>query len=262
MTWTIRPRSKLGTLTAITGGSGPKVLLVHGVGLRAEAWGGQFETLAQTCRVMAVDMPGHGESPRIADHPQLADFTDAIAVILTEPAVVIGHSFGAMIALDMATRYPDLVHGVAALNGIFQRDVAAKDAVLARAASLDGKTTADPTATLIRWFGAEPSAARGACQGWLCEVDPAGYRDAYRVFAAEDGPSEKALRNFRCPALFLSGENEPNSTPQMSRRMAELALFGRAAILKGAAHMLPMTHVTEVAAILKKFIQDTQIDAN
>ncbi|MEH6644656.1 alpha/beta fold hydrolase [Sulfitobacter sp.] len=260
MTWTIQPRSKFGRLAAITGGSGPKVLLVHGVGLRAEAWGGQLEILARTCRVMAVDMPGHGESSRLASNPQMADFTDAIVMTLTEPVVVIGHSFGAMIALDMASRYSDLVLGVAALNGIFQRDVAAKDAVLARAASLDGKITADPNATLIRWFGAEPSGARSACQEWLSEVDPAGYRDAYHVFAAEDGPSDKALRNLQCPALFLTGEDEPNSTPQMSRRMAESTPFGRAAVLKGAAHMLPMTHATEVTAILEKFIQDTQID--
>jgi pimeloyl-ACP methyl ester carboxylesterase len=237
-------------------------MLVHGVGLRAEAWGGQLAGLAQLGHVMAVDMPGHGESPRIADDPRLVDYTDAIAATLTEPAVVVGHSFGAMIALDMAIRYPKLVHGVAALNGIFQRGAAAKEAVLARAASLDGKTSADPTATLVRWFGAEQSAARNACRGWLGAVDPAGYRDAYRVFASEDGPSGAALRDLHCPALFLTGENEPNSTPQMSQRMAEMAPFGRVAVLTGAAHMLPLTHATEVTAILENFIRDTQIEAN
>lgn len=262
MTWTTQPRSKFGPLAAITGGSGPNVLLVHGVGLRAEAWGGQLQALAQTSRVLAVDLPGHGESDRLAGHPQLADFTDAIAAILTKPAVVIGHSFGAMIALDMVGRYPDLVHGVAALNGIFQRDTAAKDAVLARAASLDGKTMADPTATLLRWFDAAPSAARDACQEWLCGVDPVGYRDAYRVFAAQDGPSQQALENLRCPALFLTGEDEPNSTPQMSQRMAALATKGTSVVLKRAAHMLPMTHAAQLTAILETFIQDTQIDTN
>lgn len=262
MTWTTQQRSKVGPLAAIVGGSGPNVLLVHGVGLRAEAWGGQLDALAQTCRVIAVDMPGHGESDRLAGLPQLRDFTDAIAAILTEPAIVIGHSFGAMIALDMAGRYPDLVYGVAALNGIFQRDSAAKDAVVARAASLDGKTIADPIATLCRWFGTAPCAARDACQEWLCEVDPAGYRDAYRVFAAQDGPPAQALKNLRCPALFLTGGDEPNSTPQMSQRMAALAPKGTSIVLKGAAHMLPMTHAAQVTAILETFIQDTQNDTD
>ena len=82
MTWTIQPRSSFGALAAITGGSGPNVVLVHGVGLRAEAWGGQLQALAQNGRVIAVDMPGHGESARLGDHPSLTDFSDAIAVIL------------------------------------------------------------------------------------------------------------------------------------------------------------------------------------
>ncbi|MFT5272791.1 MAG: pimeloyl-ACP methyl ester carboxylesterase [bacterium] len=262
MTWTIQPRSKAGGQTAIAVGSGPQVVLIHGVGLRAEAWGGQLKALAQRCRVLAVDIPGHGECARIGDNPQLADFTNAIAATLTEPSVVIGHSFGAMIALEIAQSYPDRVQGVAALNGIFQRDDAAKAAVLARAASLDGTSMADPAATLSRWFDSEPSAARDACHDWLCQVDAAGYRDAYRVFASQDGPSERALRNLRCPALFLTGENEPNSTPQMSQLMADLAPKGRATVVKGAAHMLPMTHASLVTAILEHFIQETINDSH
>ncbi|WP_394688610.1 alpha/beta fold hydrolase [Hoeflea sp.] len=261
MTWTTQPRSRSGQLAAIIKGTGPKVLLIHGVGLRAEAWTAQVDALAKDCHVTAVDMPGHGESSRLSEGPQgtgpgLAGYTDAIVAILDEPAVVIGHSFGAMIALDMATRHPGKVVAVAALNAIFQRDTAAKADVRARAESLDGVTVADPTSTLNRWFGSDTSAERDACQGWLCEVNARGYRDAYRVFASRDGPSEEALRSLHCPALFLTGADEPNSTPDMSRRMAALAPKGRAEILPGAAHMLPMTHAAQVNEILKHFIQD------
>jgi len=76
------------------------------------------------------------------------------------------------------------------------------------------------------------------------------------VFASQDGPSVEALKNLHCPAMFLTGEDEPNSTPQMSRRMAELAPLGKAVVIEGAAHMLPMTHATQVTAILEQFIQD------
>ena len=256
MTWTTRPRSRLGVLSAISVGNGPQIVLIHGVGLGADAWGGQLDSLAQMNSVLAVDLPGHGQCSTLAAGSQLADYTDAIVAIITKPAVVIGHSFGAMIALDMADRYPALIGGVAALNAIFQREPAAKKAVQARAASLDGKTVADPSAPLDRWFGADPCAARDACHDWLCAVNPAGYRDAYRVFAFEDGPSERVLANLHCPALFLTGAIEPNSTPEMSRRMANLARYGRAIVVPGAAHMLPMTHATQVNTILHQFMQD------
>lgn len=260
MTWTTQPRSRLGQLAAIVKGAGPKVLLIHGVGLRAEAWTAQTDTLAQNFKVIAVDMPGHGESPRLPADPELADYSDAIAEILDESTVVIGHSFGAMIALNLAVRHPGRVRAVAALNAIYQRDDAARAAVTARAESLDGVTVADPTATLVRWFGSGPSEERDACYRWLREVNPGGYREAYRVFASQNGPSEQVLKTLECPALFLTGAEEPNSTPAMSRQMAELAPKGRAEILPGAAHMLPMTHAAQVNAILKQFMLDTQND--
>lgn len=53
MIWKTRPRSDFGTLKAVVQGSGPAVLLLHGVGLRAEAWGAQIEDLAQDYTVIA-----------------------------------------------------------------------------------------------------------------------------------------------------------------------------------------------------------------
>lgn len=256
MTSTILPRSKTGPLAAVVAGEGPLVLLIHGVGLRAEAWGAQIHALSQTCRVVAVDMPGHGDSDPFPLVPALPDYVEAIAALLEEPAVVIGHSFGAMIALDMAIRHPERVQGVAALNAIYRRDADAQAAVMARENSLDGVTQADPAAPLARWFGREMSPQRAACEDWLRTVDPAGYRAAYRVFAAENGPSKAALQAMHCPALFLTGSQEPNSTPAMSQNMAALAPMGRVGIIEDAAHMMPMTHADAVNVQLADFIGD------
>lgn len=253
MTWTTRPRSKIGSLSAITAGDGPLVVLIHGVGLRAEAWGAQIDALAKSYRVVAVDMPGHGQSAPLGPSAGLADFTDSIVGCIDEPAIVIGHSFGAMIALDFAIRYPDQVKAVAALNAIFRRDGDAKAAVIARANGLDGKTMANPASTLQRWFGAATSPESEACETWLSAADPAGYRCAYGVFASEDGPRDQDLSMLGCPALFLTGRDEPNSTPAMSRKMAALVAGGRAEILGDAAHMLPMTHAHQVNTILGDF---------
>ncbi|MCT4558994.1 MAG: alpha/beta hydrolase [Pelagimonas sp.] len=253
MTWTTRQRSEVGALAAITTGAGPDVLMIHGVGLRAEAWNAQMDALAVDHRVVAVDLPGHGHSPLPAGDLDLAAYTDAIAAGMTGPAMVMGHSMGAMIALDLAIRYPHLVTGVVALNAIYQRSTAAKQAVRARAASLDGVTMADPSGTLDRWFDPSPSPERQACATWLQEVNPAAYRMAYDIFAREDGPAPAKLADVACPALFLTGQDEPNSTPDMSRAMAGIVPQGRAQIIENAAHMMPMTHADEVNAHLRRF---------
>ena len=259
MTWTTQQRCNIGQLAAITRGEGSLVVLIHGVGLRAEAWAGQITELAKNHRIVAVDMPGHGESAALDGAPTLAEFTNAIATVLDTRATVIGHSFGAMIALDLARVYPERVTAVGALNAIYRRDHDAKAAVAARAGQLNGLTMADPSTTLDRWFGDTHSPEHDACRGWLCATDPAGYRDAYRVFAHEDGPSDETLRSLHCPALFITGAEEPNSTPQMSSKMAAMTPKGRAEVIADAAHMLPMTHSKQANAFLTDFIQTQRI---
>ena len=254
MAWEARSRSGSGRLSAIISGEGPSVVLIHGVGLRAEAWNRQIDALAPHFRVTAIDMPGHGGSAQQqAAAPGLSDYTDAVAAVLTEPALIFGHSMGAMVALDLATRFPGKVRGVVALNAVFNRSAAASRAVQVRAESLDGATTIDPGETLFRWFGNVHSPESEACRTWLGNMDPSEYRKAYRVFAAEDGPSRPDLSVLACPVLFATGSAEPNSTPRMSQEMASLAPRGSTAIVEGAAHMMPMTHADEINPILLEF---------
>lgn len=256
MTWTTQPRSEIASLSAIRAGAGPKVLLIHGVGLQAEAWNKQINILTNRHSVIAVDMPGHGQSALPHQECGLAGYTELIAEILDGPTLVVGHSMGAMIALDLAIRYPERVCGVAALNAIYQRSPEARAAVNARAASLDCDVVADPAAPLERWFGERASPEKEACRAWLSAASPRGYKKAYEVFAQEDGPAEKALSSLACPAMFMTGSAEPNSTPKMSQDMAALVPSGRAYIVKHAAHMMPMTHAGEVNAQLTRFAQE------
>ncbi len=253
MTWTTRPRSEIGGLSVIVSGRGPLIVLIHGVGLRAEAWNRQIDALSVCHRVMAVDLPGHGSSPVPDRDMQLAGYSDAVARVLREPAMIVGHSMGAMIALDLATRRTDRVRGVVALNAIYRRSPEARAAVRARVRELDAAACGDPTSTLRRWFGDRETAERAACRRWLLKADPRGYAMAYRVFAQEDGPSDAGLASLACPALFITGSEEPNSTPGMSRQMAALAPRGRAGVVEGAAHMMPMTHAAAVNELMLGF---------
>ncbi|WP_339849638.1 alpha/beta hydrolase [uncultured Nisaea sp.] len=258
MTWTIPQRSDGPSGLALSrAGSGPTIVLIHGVGLRSESWARQIPALAERCTVIAVDLPGHGDSASFVAQPALADYAGRIADVIDRqagPAVIAGHSLGALIALEIAIRHPDLCAGVAALNAIFRRSKQASDAVRARADGLPLDKISDPEPTLERWFSIDrnPDAAN-ACRDWLLGADPAGYKAAYTVFAQSDGPADEALRTLSCPALFLTGSEEPNSTPAMSGAMAALVPDGECAVIDGAAHMMPMTHSGAVNRALLDF---------
>ena len=253
MIWTTRQRSDRSGLAAIVAGEGAQIVLLHGVGLRAEAWNRQIDAFSERYHVTALDMPGHGDSAVRPNLTRVSDYADAVLGAFDGPALIVGHSMGAMIALDLAARAPERVRGVVALNAIFERSAAAADAVQARAAELDGVTVADPKGALDRWFGADETAECAACRDWLGSVTPLGYKAAYTAFAHDPGPRRDALSALECPALFMTGALEPNSTPAMSEAMAALTPTGRAIIVPDAAHMMPMTHPEVVNAALLDF---------
>ncbi|WP_421876094.1 alpha/beta fold hydrolase [Pacificispira sp.] len=266
MTSTIPLRSETRQgIAYLRAGTGMPVILLHGVGLRAEAWQSQIEGLSARHDLIAPELPGHGGSAPIGGPaPDLRDFADRIGEAIAEtarvPALIVGHSMGAMIALDLAIRRPDLCCGVVALNAIFQRPDAARQAVLARAEALAKSEDNGVEAPLRRWFGDCPDgrnrAAADACRDWLSTVDRAGYAAAYGAFARHDGPSLAALRGLSVPALFLTGAQDPNSTPAMSEAMAALVPDGQLRIVDGAAHMVPMTHCEAVNAALAEFFEE------
>lgn len=252
-------------------GDGDPLVFVHGVGLRAESWLAQIQHFGQTHRVYALDLPGHGFSERIeTDSPELADYATGLSRFLrtevSEPVVLIGHSMGAMLALDVATRHPDVCKGVAALNAIYRRAPSATLAVQTRATQLEDKIESIlVSATVQRWFGDAPKAPlkdlAELCRQWLTQADRKGYADAYRVFANEDGPTTLALQHLNMPALFLTGAMDQNSTPEMTTTMAKLTQRGKAHVLSGAGHMAPMTHPKEVNQSLRELIDRCHCNA-
>ncbi len=102
------------------GSSGPPVVLLHGMGGSNIYWGAQFDTLADGARLVAVDLLGFGESPKPDVGYSPRHHADALAACLreldiNEPAVVVGHSMGTLVALALATYHPELVDSVVAI---------------------------------------------------------------------------------------------------------------------------------------------------
>ena len=76
---------------------------------------------------------------------EMHHYADHMADLIQDPCIVVGHSMGAMIAMELADRHGDSVRGMAALNAIYRRDATDRKAVEARADALDGKPSAAPS---------------------------------------------------------------------------------------------------------------------
>lgn len=94
--------------------NGPPIVLFHGVVRRWRDFATVLPTLACRGYVIAVDHRGHGRSSRSSSY-LIADFVaDAVTVVreLPAPAVLVGHSLGALVALGVAATVPDAVRGI------------------------------------------------------------------------------------------------------------------------------------------------------
>ena len=232
---------------------GEPLVLIHGVGMRAEAWGPQMGLAG---RVIAVDMPGHGGTSALPDGALLTDYVDwaarAMALLGLASANVAGHSMGALIALGLAVRHPARVRRVALLNGVHRRD-AARSAVVARAKAIsDGDV--DLETPLNRWFQPDQAAVRADVAGWLSGVDRAGYAAAYRAFSLGDATFADDLGRISCPALFLTGADDPNSTADMARGMAASTPLGQFVVIDHHRHMVNLTAPDLVNAALTTWL--------
>ena len=84
------------------------------------------------------------------------------------------------------------------------------------------------------------------CYKWLTQNSVPGYAAAYKAFADVSGVPKKTLKDIDASAIFMTGDQDPNSTPEMSNSMAEIRQRHKSVIVPGAGHMLPLTHVDEV----------------
>jgi pimeloyl-ACP methyl ester carboxylesterase len=99
------------------GGEGPPILLVHGLSSNVCIWDIVGPRLAQRHRVVAYDQRGHGHSDDAADYgfESLADDLAAVVGSLERP-IVVGHSWGASVALHYAVR-PNATTGIVCVDG-------------------------------------------------------------------------------------------------------------------------------------------------
>ncbi|MDX6594856.1 MAG: hypothetical protein QOI72_238, partial [Solirubrobacterales bacterium] len=95
------------------GGSGPLLLLIHGMAGTAENWQSVIEPLALRNRVIAPDFPGHGHSaPGGGDYSlgSLASgLRDLMLTLGHERATLVGHSLGGGVALQFTYQFPEMV---------------------------------------------------------------------------------------------------------------------------------------------------------
>ena len=94
-------------------GSGPPVVLLHGLGGFLEMWSPNVVALSEKYKVYAIDLPGHGLSD-MTENCYEPDYATEYAVAILkalglEVVYLVGHSMGGLMSINLSVRFPDMV---------------------------------------------------------------------------------------------------------------------------------------------------------
>ncbi|ART69988.1 alpha/beta hydrolase [Mycobacterium dioxanotrophicus] len=235
--------------------TGPTLVLLHGVGLDHTVWEPVTALLSDRFTVLAPDLPGHGSRPPAPAGITLADLADGVADEIPAGAHLVGFSLGALVAQYLAVHRPELVASLTSVSSVCQRTPQERAAVLARLDTAAADVAASSEASLHRWYDGtdvdDEQIAR--TKATLLANDPDSFVNCYRVFATGDAEIGPELHRITAPALAVTGELDPGSTPAMTTRLAAAIPGCEAVIIPGARHMLPVQCPHELAEALSAF---------
>ena len=251
-------------------GSGPTVLMLHGIGGGHRAFAPQVETLASLgYRAVAWDMPGYGRSAPIEPYnfKGLAQrCVDLIDALQCDSVILLGHSMGGMVAQEVIARRPDKVNklilcGTSAAFGKRtdgrSAEAWAQQFIAQRTAPLDaGQTMADMAARLVPQMVGPGSLPEGLklAEHCMASVPAATYRRALECLVTFD--RQAALADIRVPTLLVGGEFDRVAAPSVMKRMAAEIPRARYAELAGIGHLMNLEAPDEFDALLLDFLRE------
>lgn len=259
--------TKDGTAFKSYGDQPSPLIFIHGVGMRGDVWSPQVEYFSNDYQVITYDFLGHGESHLPPEEPVLDDYVEQLNNLLKHLNLslisLVGHSMGALISVAFALKYPDKVKALVPINIAFNRSEEAQKGVLNRANQiLQTNKILNIEQTLERWFKNKTSADDlkkiDKIRNWLANTSPQGYGRTYRLFALSDKVFLNKLSRLRPPVLYLTGDEDPNSTPDMSQQMAEETPNGSSNSLTSEAHMMSYIAANKVNPIIEQFFMEAK----
>ena len=223
----------------------PAVVFVHGAGLDHSWWGLQSRYFGyHGCSVLAVDLPGHGrsEGPPLETIGAMADWVDRILdKKKIRTASLVGHSMGALVALEAAARYPQRAARIALIGIAYPMKVAAAFLDAARrndSSAYDMETIWGHAAQAP--LGGNPNPGMwmyGDMLARLARLKPGVlYSDLKACNDYAEGLD--SAKKVGCPALFVLGARDMMTPPRAAEALIKAVGNSKTVRIASSGHSL------------------------
>ena len=235
----------------------PLVVFLHGAGMDHSVWSLQSRWFAHHgFRVLAVDLPGHGasEGSPLPDIPALAAWTAALIEAQGGKARLVGHSMGALVALDCAARHPDRVR-VLALCGVAV-DMPVHPEMLESA-----KADTLKVQELMTFWGIGNALHKGGMVSpglWLRRESLAVlqgnkpgviHTDLAACNSYKDAPTRAA--EVKCPTVLILGDGDLMTPAPKAKPLAAAIAGSKTVVIPNCGHFMMVERPDETLEALK-----------
>lgn len=239
----------------------PTIVLLHSLGTHLGLWDSLIRRMAQmrpAYRFVRHDLRGHGDSSA-PDAPYtlgrlVRDTENVMDKTGTGPAVIVGLSVGAQIAIALAAKRPELVRGLVLANSAVK--IATPQIWATRAKSvLEDGTSSIAAETLERWFSTDFRDSTVALR-WrtaLEQTPDCGYAGVASALGGADLIS--VASTLAVPTCVIAGSQDRATPPDVVREMADLIPSAEFNLIHGAGHLSPVDRADEFSLILRHFLE-------
>jgi pimeloyl-ACP methyl ester carboxylesterase len=265
-----------GTLHVVDEGSGPPIVLSHGVTLSVRTWCYQLESLpSDGFRVLAFDHRGHGDSVAGESGHSLLNLGEDVRSVLlgldVRDAVLVGHSMGGVAVQQFVTSFPDLarerVAGIVLLSTLARAPLARNTARIE--GPLERVVAGLPDSTRL-WnarnlgfvlarvgFGKQPRPSHVELVRRMM-ADCADETRRLAPYALVGLDLTEAITHIDLPTLVIGGTADLLTPPAEARRIARLIPNARLELLDGGGHMLMLERTDDVNRLIADFAHQAQ----
>lgn len=240
----------------------PPVILAHGLYGSGRNLGGLARRLAETRRVLSVDMRNHGDSFQDADHSYPALAADLARIVAAQNGLVdvLGHSMGGKAAMTLALTQPEAVRRLVVM------DIAPVSYDHNQTGYIDAMEAVDLTGLRLRSDADarlsahvdDPGVRAFLLQSLDLKAEPPRWK--FNLTALRDqmplvtGWPDLPRGSFAGPALFLAGSESDYCGPAEAQAIREYFPQAQLRSIEGAGHWLHADRPAEVAEIVADFL--------
>ena len=245
-------------------------LMIHCMLAHSRAWAGLSQHLGDYYQMHAFDLPGHGRAAPWDGRVELQLYAAQMAhqVMDGRPMDIIGHSFGATVALRLAVLFPQLVQRLVLVEPVFfaaARDGSARvDALLQAehdrcAAQFAAGDYMGAAQRFFAFWGDGPAvwaklpqAKRDMIAGQMRLIEATG------TSVYDDAPGllrPGVLDRLDIPVLLVEGEQSPPIIAAINNGLQNRLPNVQRAQIAGAGHMAPLTHPADCAQVIRRFVE-------